>query len=263
MIQYLKESTFKANEVFLRAVRILKSHYFSIAGLCFLLFITNNLSSFLAMYLKDSATSTVKVLLLLVFLTIFFSLQLVLIKRALSLVTHHEKFAFMDYIPTTKQFISFIIGLLTAILISVVVACLVYVLCFPLLYLGVSMERVMFEIHPLLTGIISIYIILRTMFFPFFILDKSFSVFKSYRFSLAMTRGNVFRLVLVLLIVSLTFLLQLGTEYLGYSILARILSIVNSFVIIPSVSLVLSIVYADMVREYKGEEDPEFLKNII
>ncbi|MEJ5056322.1 hypothetical protein [Sphingobacterium sp. MYb382] len=264
MIQYLKESTFKANDVFLRAVKVLKSHYFSIAGLCFLLFITNNLSSFLAMYLKDSATSGVKVLLLLVFLTIFFSLQLVLIKRALSLVTHHAKLAFVDYIPTTKQFISFIVGLLTAIIISVIVACLVYVLCFPLVYLDLfSMERVMFEIHPLLTGIISVYIILRTMFFPFFILDKNFSVFKSYRFSLAMTRGNVFRLILVLLIVSLTFLLQMGTEYLGYSIIARVLSIVNSFVIIPSVSLVLSIVYSDMIREYKGEENPEFLKSII
>ena len=263
MIQYLKESTFKANEVFLRAVRILRSHYFSIAGLCFLLFVTNNLSSFLAMYFKDSATSTVKVLLLMFFLTLFFSLQLVLIKRALSLVTQHEKFTFMDYFPTTKQFISFIVGLLSAIFISVVVACLVYVLCFPLLYLGISMDRVMFEIHPLLTGIISIYIILRTMFFPFFILDKNFSVFKSYRFSLAMTKDNVLRLILILLIVSLTFLLQLGAEFLGYNILARVLSIVNSFVIIPSVSLVLSIVYSDMIREYKGEEDPEFLKNII
>ncbi|QBQ40689.1 hypothetical protein [Sphingobacterium psychroaquaticum] len=263
MLNYLKESTFRANEVFLRAMSILRKHYISIAGLCFLLFVTNNLSSFLAMYLKESAASGVKVLLLFVFLTLFFSLQLMLIKRALNLVSYKKKLGFMGYIPTTKQFVSFIVGLLTAILISVIVACLVYVLCFPLLYMGISMDRVMFEIHPVITGIISVYIILRTMFFPFFILDKNFSVFKSYRFSLAVTRGNVFRLVLVLLLVSSTFLLQLGSEYLEYNLLARAFSIINSFIVIPSVSLVLSIVYSDMMSEYKGEGDPEFLKNII
>lgn len=263
MIQYLKESTFKANDVFIRAISTLKSHYFSIAGLCFLLFVTNNLSSFLAMFLKDSAASGVKVFLLLLFLTLFFSLQLVLIKRALNLVSYKKKLGFMGYIPTTRQFVSFIIGLLTAILISVLVACLVYVLCFPLLYIGVSMDVVMFEIHPIVTGLISIYLILRTMFFPFFILDKNFSVFKSYRFSLAVTKGNVFRLFLVLLLVSSTFLLQLGAEYLEYNILARIFSIINSFVIIPSVSLVLSIVYSDMMHEYKGNTEPAFLKSII
>ena len=138
-----------------------------------------------------------------------------------------------------------------------------YVLCFPLLYMGVQMDMVMYEIHPIVTGLISIYLILRTMFFPFFILDKSFGVFKSYRFSLAVTKGNVFRLFLVLLIVSSTFLLQLGAEYLEYNILARIFSIINSFVIIPSVSLVLSIVYSDMMNEYKGNTEPAFLKSII
>ncbi len=263
MLQYLKESTFRANDVFLRAIKLLKSHYISVAGLCFLLFVTNNLSSFLALYLTDSLPFSVRILLLMVFIILFFSLQLILIRRALNLVNHKENMKVRSYIPTTKQFLSFILGLLTAIVISVTVACVVYVLCFPLLYLGVSMHTVLYEIHPLVTGLISLCVLLRTMFFPFFILDKDFNVFKSYRFSLALTRGNFFRLFFVLLVVSFTFLLQLGAEYLEYSILARVFSVINSFIIIPSVSLVLAVVYTDMMNEYKGEEDPELLKNII
>jgi len=263
MLQYFKESTFRANEVFLRAIKLLKSHYFSVAGLCFLLFITNNLSSFLAMYLNDSIDSWLKILLLFIFLVLFFNLQLILIRRALNLVYHREGMSVLSYIPTAKHFLSFMVGLLIAIFISVLVACVMYVLCFPLLYIGVSMETVMYEVHPLVTAIISMLIILRTMFFPFFILDKDFRVFKAYRFSIALTKGNFFRLFLVLLIVSSAFLLQLGAEYMGYNILARIFSIINSFVIIPSVSLVLAVVYTDMIKEYQGEDDPQLLKNII
>lgn len=78
-----------------------------------------------------------------------------------------------------------------------------------------------------------------------------------------MTKGNVFRLLTIVFIVAFTHLLQLGTEYMGYTLVSRILSVVNSFVIIPVVSVVMSIVYIDMVKAYKGDSDPSLIDNII
>ncbi|MGJ1205878.1 hypothetical protein [Sphingobacterium lactis] len=263
MLDFLKDITFKANDVVLRAIDILMRNYVSLAGLCFLLFITSNLSSFLALYL-DSTNFFIKVLLLLVFVTIYFSLQLVLLKKAVHLAKEEKKhLGFLGYLPSLSQFIYYVLGLLLYSLIAFVVYLLMYVLLFPLLYLGFDMVTVQSEIHPFLTGVIMLFILIRTSFFPFFIIENGFNTLKSYRFSLAMTKGNVFRLLTIIFIVALAHILQVGTEYLGYSLVSRILSLINSFVVIPLVGVVMSIVYIDMMKAYKGGADPSVMDNIL
>ncbi|MBV2226715.1 MULTISPECIES: hypothetical protein [Sphingobacterium] len=262
MLDFLKDITFKANDVVLRAIDILMRNYISIAGLCFLIFVTSNLSSFLAMYL-DSSNLIVKVLLLLLFVAIYFGLQLVLLKKAIFLAKDEKSHGLMDYLPTMSQFCYYILGLLLYSLIAFVVYIVMYVALFPLLYLGVNMNTVQTEIHPFLTGVIMLFVLIRTTFFPFFIVENGFNTFKSYRFSLAMTKGNVLRLLAIIFIIAFTHLLQLGTEYMGYSLVSKILSLINSFVIIPVVSVVMSIVYIDMIKAYKGSSDPSLMDNII
>lgn len=262
MLEFLKDITFKANDVILRAIDILMRNYISIAGLCFLLFITSNLSSFLAIYL-DSSNYFVKVILLLVFVGLYFGLQLVLLKRAIFLAKEEKSGGLKGYLPSLSQFLYYIVGLLFYSLISFCIYLLMYVLLFPLLFLGVEMRTIQSEIHPFLTGLLMLFVLIRTTFFPFFIIEDGFNTFKSYRFSLAMTKGNVFRLLTIVFIVAFTHLLQLGTEYMGYTLVSRILSVVNSFVIIPVVSVVMSIVYIDMVKAYKGDSDPSLIDNII
>lgn len=262
MLEFLKDITFKANDVILRAIDILMRNYISIAGLCFLLFITSNLSSFLAIYL-DSSNYFVKVVLLLLFVGLYFGLQLVLLKRAIFLAKEERSGGLKGYLPTPSQFLYYIVGLLFYSLISFCIYLLMYVLLFPLLFIGVEMRTIQSEIHPFLTGLLMLFVLIRTTFFPFFIIEDGFNTFKSYRFSLAMTKGNVFRLLAIVFIVAFTHLLQLGTEYLGYTLVSRILSIVNSFVIIPVVSVVMSIVYIDMMKAYKGDSNPSLIDNII
>ncbi|GEM69279.1 hypothetical protein SMI01S_28850 [Sphingobacterium mizutaii NBRC 14946 = DSM 11724] len=262
MLDFLKDITFKANDVVLRAIDILMRNYISIAGLCFLIFVTSNLSSFLAMYL-DSSNLIVKVLLLLLFVAVYFGLQLVLLKKAIFLAKDEKSHGLMDYLPSMSQFCYYILGLLLYSLIAFVIYIIMYVALFPLLYLGVNMNTVQTEIHPFLTGVIMLFVLIRTTFFPFFIVENGFNTFKSYRFSLAMTKGNVLRLLAIIFIVAFTHLLQLGTEYMGYSLVSKILSLINSFVIIPVVSVVMSIVYIDMIKAYKGSSDPSLMDNII
>jgi len=262
MLDFLKDITFKANDVVLRAIDILMRNYISIAGLCFLLFLTSNLSSFLAMYL-DSSNYFIKILLLLLFVGVYFGLQLVLLKKAIFLAKGERKHLLKDYLPNMSQFCYYILGLLVYSLIAFVIYLVMYVVLFPLLFVGVNMNTVQTEIHPFLTGLIMLFVLIRTTFFPFFIVEDGFNTFKAYRFSLAMTKGNVLRLLAIIFIVAFTHLLQLGTEYLGYFLVSKILSLINSFVIIPVVSVVMSIVYIDMKEAYKGAEDPSLLDNIL
>jgi len=50
MIDYLKESTFAVKDVVLQAWKVTKDNYFSIATLCFLIFITASTSTFMALF---------------------------------------------------------------------------------------------------------------------------------------------------------------------------------------------------------------------
>lgn len=263
MLQYLKQSTFKANDVFIRAIYILKNHYFSIAGLCFLLFITSSLSSYLAFTLADSNVGVLNGLFCFLFVTLFFGLQLILIKRALLLARGIEHAAFKDYIPSAKQFLNFLMGFILYSFLLGVVYMLSSLLSFPLLYLGADMETVSMEINPILTGIIMIFVLIRITFFPYFIVDKKYSLFRACRLSIALTKGNVINLLLLMLAVGMAYILQASFEYLGYFIVAKVFGAVNTFVIIPSVSVVMAVAYHNMMKDYKGGDNPQLLKNII
>jgi len=263
MLQYLKQSTFKANDVFMNAISLLKSYYFSIAGLCFLLFITSSLSSYLAFTLADASGDVVKGLLCFVFVTLFFGTQLVLIKKALLLARGVEHAAFKDYIPSAKQFVNFLMGFILYSFLLGIVYLLSSVISFPLLYLGADMETLSMEVNPFLTGLIMMFVLLRITFFPFFIVDKRYNLFRACRLSVALTKGNVVKLLVLMLVMGTAYILQVSSEYFGYAIIAKIFSAINTFIIIPSVSLVMATAYHGMMKDYTGGEDPQLLKNII
>lgn len=200
---------------------------------------------------------------LVVFIVLFFGLQLVLIKRAILLANNVERAELMAYIPSVKQFFNFLLGLIIySVLIGVVyLGC--SIACMPLLYMNVDMNTILWEINPLLTGIVMMLILIRISFFPFFILEKNYSVFRAGRLSIAFTKGNVVNLLILMLVLASAYILQITFEYFEYPLLAKVSSILNTFIIIPSVSLVMAIAYVDMMKEYKGSDDPELFKSII
>lgn len=263
MLEFLKKSTFRANDVFFRALNILKKHYISVAGLCFMLFITNVLSTYLALYLGEIVPGFVKVALLLIFVITFFGLQLVLIKRAVLLANNIEHAPLKTYLPSIKQFLNFILGLIIYSILLPLIYLICSLLCMPLLYIGVDMDAILWEINPLLTGLIMMLILIRISFFPFFILEKGFDIVRAFKLSIAFTKGNVVNLLILMFFLAVAYIFQLTFEYLEYSFLARISGILNTFIIIPSVSIVMAIAYVDMIEEYKGSDDPELFKNIL
>src|SRR5690554_1808245 len=102
MIQFLKESTFGVKDVFWKSWKVLRSRYFSIAGLCLSLFITSNTSGILAFYLQD-VNPVLSVLMALLFVVAYFGIQLTLFKFIFRLIDRREHITLAETIPSTLE----------------------------------------------------------------------------------------------------------------------------------------------------------------
>src|SRR5690606_7807351 len=110
MIQFLKDSTFAVNEVINRSWELLRQHYFSIAGLCFLLFLTSNTSGILAFYFSE-VNPYLSVFMAFLFAILYFGTQLTLFKYIFTLIDHREKIQLTETIPSTKELLFLFTGM--------------------------------------------------------------------------------------------------------------------------------------------------------
>lgn len=262
MIEFLKDSTFAANEVLQSAWQILKKQYLSIATLCFLLFITWNLSAFLASYI-GGINIGFSVFMLLVFILGYFTLQLTLFKYTLRLIdSGGEDLRISAAIPTKKQVLNFLIGTLYFSVCILFAFLLMALLVLPFVYTG--MDITMLAQIAISLGVIAGFITwIRISFFPFFIIDRDAWPFQSIKFSLAITRGNFTRLLLILGFLALFHALSLYLMKQDYFFLAVIVSTISSFLIVPLSAVAIAVAYRQMMGEYKGDEDPGIINNII
>ncbi|TZF85066.1 hypothetical protein FW774_08300 [Pedobacter sp. BS3] len=262
MIEFLKDSTFTVNDVIKTAVDVLKAHYVSVAGLCLLMFITWNLSEILAAFLGEINVG-INILMFLFFILVYFGLQLTLLKYILRILdNNNEDVSIKNSLPTRRQIVNFLIATLYFFACIVLVYALIAVLFFPLIYTPIQME-VIIQIATSV-GIIAIIITwIRISFFPFFIIDRDDWPFKSIRFSLAITRGNFTRLLLLLSFFALFHVLSIYFNYQGYAMFSAAISIINSFLIVPLSSVAIAVAYRKMMKDYTGDADPDIIHNII
>ncbi|MBL1408545.1 hypothetical protein [Sphingobacterium faecale] len=262
MLAFLKESTFKANDVLFRAFNILKKHYVSVAGLCFVIFLVSQLIAFSASYF-DYLELWFRVVLMLLSIVLFFGLQLVLIKRAILLSQGIEHANLMQYVPSTKQFVNFLFGLILCSLLGSILTLLIGVLFFPLVFMHVDKDFITYEVVPFLSAIVGGALLIRITFFPFFILERNVNFFRGVKLSLAFTRGNFFRVLTVFFLLGLSSLIAYFLLKIGYWYIAVFFMGISTFLFIPLVSLAMAVIYTDMMKEYKGSDDPELFKSII
>lgn len=261
MINYLKESTFAINDVISDAWDVLVKRYFAIAGICFLLFFISNASAVLAMFMS-SISIVLSVFMAALFLVLYFAIQLTLFKHIFQVLDREPGDVRLSRsFPAVKEMVYFFTCAITVIVGVFAIYMLISLLFFPLIYAtGVdAMVQIVFVI----TFILVSYILLRILFFPFFILDKRVKPFKALRLSLAITRGNFMRIILLIGFFALFGSMYLYFSYRGYHALSTFLSLVNSFVIIPLSSVAFVIAYRKMMNDYKGDADPTVLGNII
>src|SRR3546814_18942515 len=76
-------------------------------------------------------------------------------------------------------------------------------------------------------------------------------------------RGNVTKLLLILAFFAILHLLYVYFNYAGYPMVSTALSLLNSFLVGPLSSVVVSMVYRSMLADYRGGDDPDVMKNVL
>ena len=262
MINYLKESTFAVNEVILNAWTLTKKHYLSLATLCFLMFITSNASTLMALFLKD-VNRGLSVMMALLFILLYFTINLSLFKYIFHLLDDEKTdVTIVSTLPTKTQIIRFLIALMYFCLVIVGVYIVVILVAFPFVYLRIKMQTVINV--AVSVGVVAIFITwVRISFFPFFIIDKDSTPFTSIKFSLAITRGNFTKILLLLLVLGAFQLLYLFFSFIQWPIVSFLVNLFSSFIIVPLSSVALTLAYRKMMSEYTGDKDPGILHNIV
>jgi hypothetical protein len=262
MINFLKESTFTVNEVIVKSWELTKRHYFSIATLCFLMFITSNASGLMAFLIKD-VNMGLSVLMAFFFIMMYFTINLSLLKYIFHLLDDEDHdVSIVSTLPTRQQIIRFVVGMLYFMLVIVGVYFVVILVAFPFIYTGIKLQII--TNIAIGIGIVAIFITwVRISFFPFFIIDKNEPPFGSLKFSLAITKGNFTKILLLLLVLGGFYVLCLVLIGLKYPVIAFLVNIFSSFIIVPLSSVALTIAYRKMMSEYEGDENPDIIHNIV
>ncbi|WP_207531618.1 hypothetical protein [Desertivirga arenae] len=265
MIEFLKESTFAVNDVLQVAWKVLKKEYFKIVGLGLIMFLLFHLSGVLA-YFFDSYNFGIKVLLFLFFVLAYFGFQLTLFRFILRVLDEDREDVFIkDSFPTTKQIIRFLVATSYFAICIFLVFIAITIIFLPLYILVPEQFRNMVLQVGYSLGVLGIlFTWIRVSFFPFFIIDQDASSFKSLRFSLAITRGNFTKILLLLACLAIFQILSfLFAKYEGDFIISGAINLINSLLVIPLSSVALAVAYRRMMTEYEGDQDPEILENII
>lgn len=274
-VDFLKESTFAVNDVIFKAWDVTKRNYFSIATLCFLMFITSNASGLMAFFLKD-VNKGLSSLMALIFVLLYFTINLSLFKYIFHLLDDDEDdVTIVSSLPTRLQIIRFVMATLYFTLCIVIAG----VFLMPVLYIIDPILRYMVQLgwvnsfqeagNVIITvavaiGVMAIFMIwIRISFFPFFIIDKNAKSFESVKLSLATTRGNFTKILLLLLVLGGFYFFYLFFSYLQWPIVAFVVNIISSFIVVPLSSVALTIAYRQMMSDYKGEENPDIIHNIV
>lgn len=262
MIEFLKESTFAVNDVLRVAWKILKNQYFKVLGLCIMMFLVFNLSGFLAYFLSGFNIG-VSLVMLLIFIVTYCGFQLTLFKFILRVLDENREDVYVkDSVPTTRQIVKFLVATFYFLLCILVVYGIIILVVFPFAYVRVPMD-ILTQVAISLGVLGIIFTWIRISFFPFFIIDKEFSPFKSIRFSMAITRGNFTKLLILLVLLAIFQILHLMINYKGNFVLGLIINLINSLLVIPLSSVVITVAYRQMMNEYVGDQDPGIIRNII
>ncbi|MEE1885936.1 hypothetical protein [Pedobacter flavus] len=290
MIQYLKESTFIVKDVIMQAWAVTRDNYFSIATFCFMLFITFSTSTFLAFFMGQLHIG-VRVVMLIIFMILYCMVHLSLIKYIFKVLDSKDvQPQIIETLPTRNEIIRFLIGTLyfglSIFFVGIALFPVLYILDF-VLRLAVDaglidsftqVGDVIVKIAVAIAVISIFFTFIRIIFFPFFIIDKGASPFESIKLSLATTKGNFIKLLYILITLVLIQVIVFGFFYWtlsGFNMISMffnydinsyvslLAAIFSSFVVVPFTTSLFSVAYRKIMNEYKGEEHPDILHNII
>jgi len=169
----------------------------------------------------------------------------------------------LDFWPSNTQLGNFFVAVLCVCLVTVITFVAIAAILYPLHYLGISSDYIAEKIAVPIGGLMALIVFIRISFFPFFIINLDANPFKSIRFSLAITKGNFTRLLLLIGLTLISYLIGGYLQAYEYYFLSLAVSLIYFFIIIPLSSVATTVAYKQMMDEYKGDSDPDIIHNLI
>ena len=291
MIHYLKESTFAVKDVILQAWNVTRENYFSIATLSFLIFLTASTSTFMAFFMEEVVIG-IKIIMLFIFMTSYCVVELCMIKYIFKLLdTEDEDIQIIDTLPTRTEVIKFLIATvyfgLSIFFVGVLLMPLLYILDVSLRFMvnqgiidGYLQTGSIIVNVAVGIAVVSIFCtFIRIIFFPFFIIDKHSAPFESIKLSLATTKGNFVKLLMIFLGLVTVQAIVFGFFYIvilmGFRLVnlffdyditqysSFIVVLFTSFLIVPFTTAFFAVAYRKIMSEYRGNEHPDIIHNIV
>lgn len=291
MIDYLKESTFAVKDVVLQAWKVTKDNYFSIATLCFLIFITASTSTFMAFFMGELHIG-IRIVMLLIFIMSYCVVELCMIKYIFRLLDDEKAdITIIETLPTRKEIGRFLLGTIyfgiSIFFVGILLMPVLYILDLVLKF-AVSQGlidgyaetgKIIVNIAVVIAMLSIFFTFIRIIFFPFFIIDKHSPPFESIKLSLATTKGNFIKLMIILLGLVIVQAIVFGFFYIvvmtGFRLInfffdtditqyiSLIVVVFSSFVIVPFTTAFFAVAYRKIMSEYKGDEHPDIIHNIV
>lgn len=280
----------------MQAWTVTKENYFSIATLSFLIFITVSTSTFMAFFMEEVNVG-IKVIMVSIFIFCYCVIELSLIKYILNLLDKgNADILIIETLPTRSEVFRFLLAtLFFGIAILVAMLFIVPILYFLLYFLDwlfkylvaqhiitaySSTGEIIVQIAINITALTALLAFLKIIFFPFFIIDKNTSAFESIKLSLAVTKGNFLKLLLLLFAQVVIQLLVFFLFSLGFWLIFRVIGLFwnleffqqysslivvlfTSFIMVPFTTAFLAVAYRKIMSEYKGDEHPDIIHNIV
>jgi len=294
MIDYLKESTFAVKDVIMQAWKVTRDNYFSIATLCFLIFITASTSTFMAFFMGDLNIG-IRIIMLLIFIMSYCVVELCMIKYIFKLLDHENEndIQIIDTLPTRVEIGRFLVGTvyfgISIFLVGILLLPVLYILD---LILGFAVNqgwiesfrggvgaKIIINISVAIAMLSIFFTFIRIVFFPFFIIDKHCKPFESIKLSLATTKGNFIKLLFILAGLVLVQAIVFGFFYIvvltGFRLVnyffdydinqyvSLIVVVFSSFIVVPFTTAFFAVAYRKIMSEYKGDEHPDIIHNIV
>jgi hypothetical protein len=197
----------------------------------------------------------------------FLTPSIISVACAISLIIFRKKLfplviVIRDNWPSRTQLLNFLGATICSLVLVILAIVVMVIVFFPIVYTGVKPD-VVFDAALSVGVVLAMIVAIRISFFPLFIMDRSFSALKSLRFSLAITRGNFTRLLLLLCFLGIFHFLAYYFSNKGLGYLVIVVNTINSFLVVPLSSLVTAVVYRQMISEYRGAEDPDVIHNLL
>jgi hypothetical protein len=291
MIDYLKESSFAVKDVIFQAWKVTRDNYFSLATLCFLIFLTTSTSTFMVFFMGELNIG-IRVIMSLIFVVCYCIVELCLIKYIFHLLDdENEEVKIIETLPTRNEVGRFLIGTvyfgLSIFFVGIMLMPVLYLLDW-ILSLAVrqglidsftNAGKIIVNIAVGIAALSIFFTFIRIVFFPFFIIDKKCAPFESIKLSLATTKGNFIKLIFILggfvLIQAIIFgffriVVEMGFRLINYffdydinQYVSFIVVVVASFIIVPFSTAFFAVAYRKIIKDYKGDAHPDIIHNIV